>query len=91
MWSTTTSNVVKNSGRLIDDRSLIKFIEIVLKPLGIHTDNALNFFGAVNELKKIQNFFSEQANINKIQEYCNNEGIIWKFLQALVVYGKQLY
>jgi len=45
----------------------------------IHSDNATNFKGAFNELKKLHHMFKNQNEYNKIINFASDLNITWKF------------
>ncbi|XP_054746106.1 uncharacterized protein LOC129250509 [Anastrepha obliqua] len=46
----------------------------------IVSDNATNFIGANQELRKLLQSFVTQEHIQRVEEFCRNEGIEWKFI-----------
>ncbi|XP_017473957.1 PREDICTED: uncharacterized protein LOC108364683 [Rhagoletis zephyria] len=46
----------------------------------IVSDNATNFIGANRELRELLQSFKAQAHIERVEDFCRNEGIEWKFI-----------
>ncbi|XP_036346966.1 uncharacterized protein LOC118756302, partial [Rhagoletis pomonella] len=44
------------------------------------SDNATNFVGANRELRELLHSFTTEAHIERVEEFCRNEGIEWKFI-----------
>ncbi|XP_017470269.1 PREDICTED: uncharacterized protein LOC108361969 isoform X1 [Rhagoletis zephyria] len=46
----------------------------------IYSDNATNFLGASRELRHLLEAFVTQQHINSVENFCREEGILWKFI-----------
>ncbi|XP_054746024.1 uncharacterized protein LOC129250431 [Anastrepha obliqua] len=60
--------------------TLKRFIARQGKCRVIVSDNATNFIGANQELRKLLQSFVTQEHIQRVEEFCRNEGIEWKFI-----------